>query len=183
MRAFFQAWPEKQILSTPLKESGASASLSEIGSSLLSSVPTLSAMFPLPWSAYLRLLAVRSPEARKFYEAEAIRAGWSVRQLDRQIGSQFYERLALSRNRATMLEKAASPKPGDAIRPEEAIKDPFVLEFSTSRMNTPNLTSKKLSSSILRTSSWSSVMTLPFLVVNAAYVWMTPGSGSISFFS
>ena len=51
MRAFFQTWPEKQILSTPLKESGASTSLSEIGSSLLSAVPTLSAMFPLPWSA------------------------------------------------------------------------------------------------------------------------------------
>jgi hypothetical protein len=48
MRAFFQAWPEKQILSTPLKESRASASLIEIGSVLLASVPTLSAMFPLP---------------------------------------------------------------------------------------------------------------------------------------
>jgi predicted nuclease of restriction endonuclease-like (RecB) superfamily len=46
-------------------------------------------MFPLPWSAYLRLFTVRNLEARKFYEAEAIRAGWSVRQLDRQIGSQF----------------------------------------------------------------------------------------------
>jgi predicted nuclease of restriction endonuclease-like (RecB) superfamily len=129
MRAFFQAWPEKQILSTPLKESRESASLDQIGPSLLSSVPTLSAMFPLPWSAYLRLLAVRSQEARKFYEAEAIRAGWSVRQLDRQIGSQFYERIALSRNKAAMLEKAEAPEPSDAITPEEAIKDPFVLEF------------------------------------------------------
>ena len=129
MRAFFQAWPEKQILSTPLKESGVSASLNEIGSSLLASVPTLSAMFPLPWSAYLRLLAVRNPEARQFYEAEAIRAGWSVRQLDRQIGSQFYERIALSRNKAAMLEKAEMPEASDAITPEEAIKDPFGLEF------------------------------------------------------
>lgn len=41
MRAFFQAWPERQILSTLLKESGALASLSEIGSSLLSSILTL----------------------------------------------------------------------------------------------------------------------------------------------
>jgi predicted nuclease of restriction endonuclease-like (RecB) superfamily len=129
MRAFFQAWPEKQILSTPLKESGASASLGEIGSSLLRNISTLSAMFPLPWSAYLRLLAVRSREARKFYEAEAIRAGWSVRQLDRQIGSQFYERIALSRNKAAMLQKAEMPEPSDAVTPEEAIKDPFVLEF------------------------------------------------------
>lgn len=129
MRGFYQAWPDKKILATPLRESGASPSLSKIDSSFLASVPTLSAMFPLPWSAYLRLLAVKRPEARKFYEAEAIRAGWSVRQLDRQIGSQFYERIALSRNKAAMLEKAETPEPSDAITPEEAIKDPFVLEF------------------------------------------------------
>lgn len=129
MRGFYQAWPDKKILATPLRESGASPSLSKIDPSFLASVPTLSAMFPLPWSAYLRLLAVKRPEARKFYEAEAIRAGWSVRQLDRQIGSQFYERIALSRNKAAMLEKAETPEPSDAITPEEAIKDPFVLEF------------------------------------------------------
>jgi predicted nuclease of restriction endonuclease-like (RecB) superfamily len=129
MRGFYQAWPDKKILATPLRESGASPSLSKIDPSFLASVPTLSAMFPLPWSAYLRLLAVKRPEARKFYEAEAIRAGWSVRQLDRQIGSQFYERIALSRNKAAMLEKAEMPEPSDAITPEEAIKDPFVLEF------------------------------------------------------
>jgi len=86
-------------------------------------------MFPLPWSAYLRLLTVRSPEARKFYEAEAIRAGWSVRQLDRQIGSQFYERIALSQNKAALLEKGQIAETGDAVTPEEAIKDPFILEF------------------------------------------------------
>ena len=129
MRGFYQAWPDKKILATPLRESGDSPSLNKIDPSFLASVPTLSAMFPLPWSAYLRLLAVKRPEARKFYEAEAIRAGWSVRQLDRQIGSQFYERIALSRNKAAMLEKAETPEPSDSITPEEAIKDPFVLEF------------------------------------------------------
>ncbi len=129
MRGFYQAWPDKKILATPLRESEASPSLSKIDSSLFASVPTLSAIFPLPWSAYLRLLAVKNPEARKFYETEAIRAGWSVRQLDRQIGSQFYERIALSRNKAAMLEKGETPEPDDAITPEEAIKDPFVLEF------------------------------------------------------
>jgi len=72
---------------------------------------------------------VKRPEARRFYETEALRAGWSVRQLDRQIDSQFYERIALSRNKAAMLEKAEYAEPSDAITPEEAIKDPFVLEF------------------------------------------------------
>lgn len=83
-------------------------------------------MFPLPWSAYVRLLSVKRPEARSFYETEALRSGWSIRQLNRQIGSQFYERIALSRNKAAMLEKAKS---GDTVTAEEAIKDPFVLEF------------------------------------------------------
>jgi predicted nuclease of restriction endonuclease-like (RecB) superfamily len=67
--------------------------------------------------------------ARAFYETEALRGGWSVRQLDRQINSQFYERIALSRNKAAMLQKAEAAEPGDAITPEQAIKDPFVLEF------------------------------------------------------
>lgn len=49
----------------------------------------LAARFPLPWSAYVRLLAVKHEDARAFYETEALRAGWSVRQLDRQIQSQF----------------------------------------------------------------------------------------------
>jgi DUF1016 N-terminal domain len=45
--------------------------------------------FPLPWSHYARLLAVRSGAARAFYESEALRGGWTIRQLDRQIQSQF----------------------------------------------------------------------------------------------
>jgi predicted nuclease of restriction endonuclease-like (RecB) superfamily len=89
----------------------------------------LAARFPLPWSAYVRLLSVTSEQARKFYETEALRGGWSVRQLDRQINSLFYERTALSRNKAKMLTKGAVSKREDAITPEEEIKDPYVLEF------------------------------------------------------
>jgi predicted nuclease of restriction endonuclease-like (RecB) superfamily len=72
---------------------------------------------------------VRNSDARAFYETEAQRSGWSVRQLDRQIGSQFYERVALSKNKAAMLEKARKSESSDLVTPEEAIKDPFVLEF------------------------------------------------------
>ena len=77
----------------------------------------------------MRLQSVKSDYARQFYEAEALRCGWSVRQLDRQIGSQFYERTAMSRNQAAMLTKGAVAKPEDLVTPEEAIKDPYVLEF------------------------------------------------------
>jgi predicted nuclease of restriction endonuclease-like (RecB) superfamily len=52
-----------------------------------------------------------------------------VRQLDRQIGTRFYERTMLSRNKAAMLAKGQKARPEDAVSPEEEIKDPFVLEF------------------------------------------------------
>jgi predicted nuclease of restriction endonuclease-like (RecB) superfamily len=90
---------------------------------------TVSGKFELPWSAYVRLLSVKNPSARLFYETEALRGGWSVRQLDRQVNSQFYERTALSRDKAKMLQKAAVAQADDAVSPEAAIKDPFVLEF------------------------------------------------------
>jgi len=128
MRRFFLAWPTKGIFQTPSEKSLTPMAISELGASSSSS-PALANQFPLPWSAYVRLLSVKNPEARTFYETETLRLGWSVRQLDRQIGSQFYERVALSQNKAAMLEKAKTPEPSDLVTPEEAIKDPFVLEF------------------------------------------------------
>jgi predicted nuclease of restriction endonuclease-like (RecB) superfamily len=85
--------------------------------------------FPLTWSHYLKLITLENPNARSFYEAEALRSGWTVRQLRRQIGTQFYERTALSRNKAAMLRKGEKAAPGDEVTPEEAIKDPCLLEF------------------------------------------------------
>lgn len=93
------------------------------------SVADIARNFPLPWSHYVKLLAVQNPEARAFYETESLRGGWSVRQMNRQISSQFYERTALSKNKAAMLKKGAKPLAQDAVSPEEEIKDPFVLEF------------------------------------------------------
>jgi predicted nuclease of restriction endonuclease-like (RecB) superfamily len=85
--------------------------------------------FPLPWSHYVRLMSVENPTARAFYEAEALRGGWSVRQLDRQVASLFYERTALSKNKAALLRKGEKPREGETLSPEEEIKDPLVLEF------------------------------------------------------
>jgi len=120
MRSFFLLWPIRQTLS------GESSSAPSQGRLSLTQgrpwrLDELAQVFPLPWSAYVRLLSVKDDHARQFYEAEALRGGWSVRQLDRQIGSQFYERTALSRNKAAMLTKG--------VTPDEAIKDPYVLEF------------------------------------------------------
>jgi predicted nuclease of restriction endonuclease-like (RecB) superfamily len=128
MRAFYRAWPESQILQSVSGESSNANDFNIIeGNS--STISTLAARFALPWSAYVRLLSIKNPDARRFYEIEALRSGWTIRQLDRQIGSQFYERIALSRNKAAMLQTVETAEPGDTITPEEAIKDPFVLEF------------------------------------------------------
>lgn len=97
--------------------------------SLNSNLAELAARFPLPWSHYVRLLSLKSHEARVFYEKETLRGGWTVRQLERQIDTQFYERTMLSKNKAGMLRKVAKEHPEDIVTPEEEIKDPFVLEF------------------------------------------------------
>ena len=137
MRLFYLAHPTDRILQTPSAElaalprrqnlqtpSGDSQTLSaEVG------LDHLLSAFPLPWSAYVRLLSVRDEQAREFYETEALRGGWSVRQLDRQIASQFYERTALSTNKAAMLTEGRRKHPQDLAVPQEQIKDPFVLEF------------------------------------------------------
>jgi predicted nuclease of restriction endonuclease-like (RecB) superfamily len=149
MREFYATWPIVQTASaqlgaraltgmTPEKRQTLSDEL-ETGSTLrnlravsgkldrleINAIPR----FPLPWSHYIFLLSVKDAQARRFYEAEALRGGWSVRQLNRQISTLFYERTALSRNKAAMLRKGQSARPGDQVTPEQEIKDPLVLEF------------------------------------------------------
>ena len=124
MKAFYLAWSIPQTVSA---ESESSENLQT--ASVESSLTSIASRFPLPWSAYVRLLSVKNINAREFYETEALRGGWSVRQLDRQINSQFYERTALSKNKAAMLTKGQKAQPEDRVLPKEEIKDPFVLEF------------------------------------------------------
>jgi len=119
MRSFFLTWPIRQTVSGE----------SSLAPGHPRRLDELAQCFTLPWSAYVRLLSVKDDQARRFYEAEALRGGWSVRQLDRQIGSQFYERTALSRDKAAMLVKGEARRPTDAVTPDDAIKDPYVLEF------------------------------------------------------
>lgn len=130
MRRFFLAYPLPEISQTLSGKLGNElpAEKSQTVSRKFD-LSELAQAFPLPWSAYVRLLSVKDDHARQFYEAEALRGGWSVRQLDRQIGSQFYERTALSKDKAAMLVKGSVAQPEDAVTPNDAIKDPYVLEF------------------------------------------------------
>lgn len=95
MRAFY--WAYREIFRTASGESPSVAGPQKVQtvSGQLAGhddVAVVANRLPLPWSQYVRLMAVRYPEARRFYETEALRGGWTIRQLDRQIGSQFYER-------------------------------------------------------------------------------------------
>lgn len=81
----------------------------------------------LSWTHYRTLLRVEKPEARSFYEIEALQSNWSARELERQINSLLYERLALSRDKKGLLRLA---RKGQEIQgPLDVFKDPLVLEF------------------------------------------------------
>ena len=83
--------------------------------------------FVLPWTHYLILTHVSDPDARSFYEIEAFKQQWSKRQLQRQIGSGLYERLALSRDKDEVMRLAVE---GQVVeKPSDIMKDPLVLEF------------------------------------------------------
>jgi len=130
MRAFHLGWPIPQTPSAKSVRAVGRLQRVDISQTLSAeSFKTLTVRFPLPWSHYVRLLGVKSKHARAFYEDEALRGGWTVRQLDRQIQSQFFERTALSRNKAAMLRRGAIAKPEDEVTPEEEIKEPYLLEF------------------------------------------------------
>lgn len=83
-------------------------------------------VFSLSWSHYVFLIRMDEAE-RKFYEIEAANQGWSVRELERQYNSSLYERLSLSRNKKQI--KELSNKGLVVQKPQEAIKEPYVLEF------------------------------------------------------
>ena len=137
-RSFYVAYPPEKLCQTLAGKSESRIRISaqdqatEKSESLIRklSLAEVAIAFPLPWTHYVHLVKrSRSAEVREFYQAEALRGGWTVRQLDRQIDSQFYERTALSRNKAAMLSKGQKRKPEDAVSVEEEIKDAFVLEF------------------------------------------------------
>jgi len=131
MRLFYQTYPPAAISESLIRKS---ADMSARPNSELVirkfDLERLATVFPLSWTHYVHLMRrTRTIDERMFYETEALRGGWSVRQLDRQISSQFHTRAMLSKNKRTMLEKGSKAQPSDFVTPEEAIKDPYVLEF------------------------------------------------------
>jgi predicted nuclease of restriction endonuclease-like (RecB) superfamily len=131
MRLFYQTYPPNKISELLVRKSGLPDQARNSESLIRNfDLTELAQTFPLSWTHYIHLMRrTRSAEEREFYETEALRGGWSVRQLDRQISSQFYTRALLSKNKRAMLEKGGLAMATDQVTPEEAIKDPVILEF------------------------------------------------------
>jgi len=162
-REFFQAYPEIQRATSVTSLAGLgspsflqdSASTEKIQQTL--SVESFQSMrqaaftqiassLPLGWSHYVELLTLEDPSERSFYEIEAASNQWSVRELQRQIASSLYQRLALSRDtneihrlavEGQVLEKAA-----------DLIKNPIVLEF-LGLQDRPHYSEDELESAII----------------------------------
>ncbi len=143
-RLLYLRFPMPEISATALRKSASpirisdgrrgivtnsATSLRNSGPAIMAWIETLAARLPLSWSHYTRLLRVKSNDAFAFYHAEALRGGWNIKQLERQLSTLFYERALLSKNKAAMLSKGAVARPEDAVSPDEEVRDPLVLEF------------------------------------------------------
>jgi len=92
------------------------------------SFPKLNALrSELTWTHYRLLMKVENPQARGFYEIECAENHWSTRELERQVNSLLFERLALSKDKKGLLRLA---KKGQEVqKADDLIKDPYILEF------------------------------------------------------
>ncbi len=88
---------------------------------------SLTNAFTIGWSHYVMLLTIDNLDERRFYEIETAGNNWSVRELERQIASSLYERLALSRDKAEIRRLS---REGQVVeKAADLIKNPLVLEF------------------------------------------------------
>lgn len=100
----------------------------------------------LSWTHYRKLLRVSRTEARDFYEIEAIRNAWSSRELERQIASLLFDRLAKSKDKKGLMRLATSGQ--EVMRPIDVLKDPVVLEF-LDLPESPRLVESKLEQALI----------------------------------
>ncbi len=134
MRRFYLTYQERQITQTTSAqlEKGQSPSGEWLLSTILSqklpaNAQRVSAPFSLSWSHYVFLIGIKDSNERNFYEIEATGQQWSLRELKRQFDAGLFERLALSRDKEGVKQLAAQ---GQIVtRPEDLLKEPYVLEF------------------------------------------------------
>lgn len=111
--------PQNQIRQLMTAKSG--------NSEVLSLGRKLADFFKVSWTHYVVLMRIENPDERHFYEIEAAKQQWTVKQLQRQYGSSLYERLALSRDKVKVMRLANE---GHTVeKPHDILKSPLVLEF------------------------------------------------------
>lgn len=137
MRRFYIAYQDRLIVQMPSAQlptgrnsrvSPASLTHKEFPHAIWQRPSTeFTAPFKLSWSQYVFLISINNPEERSFYEIEAAENSWTLPELKRQFNSGLYERLALSRDKEGVKRLATE---GHLItRPEDLLKEPYVLEF------------------------------------------------------
>ena len=90
--------------------------------------PILDTLCPeLSWSHYRTLMRISDEKIRRFYMEECAKSAWSVRQLERQINTMYYQRILASRDKAAVSEEIEKLEPKPEY--EKIVKDPYVMEF------------------------------------------------------
>ncbi|MFK7160031.1 PDDEXK nuclease domain-containing protein [Marinospirillum sp. MEB164] len=100
MRAFYQAFPIQETVSLELS-----------------------------WSHYIRLSRIEAPAARQWYQQEAITQNWSVRALERQISTLYYERLLASKEKVAVEHEAQAKTQPLVESAKDYLRDPYILDF------------------------------------------------------
>jgi predicted nuclease of restriction endonuclease-like (RecB) superfamily len=89
----------------------------------------------LSWSHYRLIMRVDNPQARLWYSEESVKANWSVRALERQIGTLYFERIISSKEKQPVIVEATNNTKDLLLTPKDIIKDPYVLEFLDLKQN------------------------------------------------
>jgi len=83
----------------------------------------------LSWSHYKLIMRVENEKAREYYIDESVKSNWSVRALERQIGTHYFERIISSKDKSVVELEAKEKTKNMQLSPKDIIKDPYVLEF------------------------------------------------------
>ncbi len=144
MRIFYLSCPQLQkMISSPvmtISRNRLPVARLGISSSLMTKSATATQRLPRPlssdmllslsWTHLIDLLAIDDSWKRAFYENECLKGNWSVRQLQRQIGSLLYERTGLSTDKAAVINRARTQAIETPAAIADLIRDPYVLEFT-----------------------------------------------------
>ena len=80
----------------------------------------------LSFSHFIELIKADTPLQRIFYEVQAIKNNWGVRELNRAMNTLLFERTGLSKNKEVVIAKAKDHLP---TLPMDVVKNPYFLEF------------------------------------------------------